>query len=634
MNVFSKSKFIWTAKSEGVNTYVELYKDFQIALSSAICNISCDGDYTLFINGKYASSNQYGDYEHYKVYDTIDISHLVHEGKNHFALLCHHFGEDSSRYKNYKAGAIFEVISNGEIVLASDESVLSRDSRAYFSGPFKRVSSQLGFSYKYDATREDNWLCGEGDGFKASHPVDKKCTFFARPTKKLSLGEVVNASIVKRGDGYELYDLGREYVGLLTFKISASAPCNINIAYGECLKNGRVKREIHNRCFNIDYVATHGENDFTHYMLRFACRYLEISTQGEINVKEIGIIPQSYGVASKSVELDGIDGQIYDICLNTLHLCMMEHYVDCPWREQCLYAFDSRNQMLCGYYALEGGNFEYARANLYLLGQSQRADGLLSICSPCGIKLAIPSFSLYFLISVKEYIEHSSDTSLGLELNNVLLNIICAFLKKEKDGIICRFEDDGYWNFYDWSLHLDGSLGQKQVGGGDIIASALMILALNAYEKICELCTLPFELSTIRDKIKNSTRERFFDTKSGLFAFDDEVKAPLELSNSLAILAGLCSDSEARAICEALKSNELFPCSLSMKCFKYDAMLLCDKGRYKDAVLGEIREAYKKMIEVGTVWETDEGESAFDGAGSLCHGWSAIPIYYYHKLLK
>ena len=34
---------------------------------------------------------------------------------------------------------------------------------------------------------------------------------------------------------------------------------------------------------------------------------------------------------------------------------MMEHYVDTPWREQCLYAFDARNQMLCGYYAFENG---------------------------------------------------------------------------------------------------------------------------------------------------------------------------------------------------------------------------------------------------------------------------------------
>jgi hypothetical protein len=51
-------------------------------------------------------------------------------------------------------------------------------------------------------------------------------------------------------------------------------------------------------------------------------------------------------------------------------------------------------------------------------------------------------------------------------------------------------------------------------------------------------------------------------------------------------------------------------------------------------VLSEIRNEYQKMLdgESGAVWETAEGQSAFDGAGSLCHGWSAIPIYFYHKL--
>jgi len=32
-------------------------------------------------------------------------------------------------------------------------------------------------------------------------------------------------------------------------------------------------------------------------------------------------------------------------------------------------------------------------------------------------------------------------------------------------------------------------------------------------------------------------------------------------------------------------------------------------------------------------WETEMGEADFSGAGSLCHGWSAAPVYYY-KLLS
>ena len=69
-----------------------------------------------------------------------------------------------------------------------------------------------------------------------------------------------------------------------------------------------------------------------------------------------------------------------------------------------------------------------------------------------------------------------------------------------------------------------------------------------------------------------------------------------------------------------------------MKIFKYDALLATDKEKYQAWLLNEIRREYGKMVERGnTVWETIEGAVAFDNAGSLCHGWSSIPVYYYTK---
>ena len=37
------------------------------------------------------------------------------------------------------------------------------------------------------------------------------------------------------------------------------------------------------------------------------------------------------------------------------------------------------------------------------------------------------------------------------------------------------------------------------------------------------------------------------------------------------------------------------------------------------------------MLDQGatSVWETIDGGFAFEKAGSLCHGWSAVPIYIY-----
>ena len=59
-----------------------------------------------------------------------------------------------------------------------------------------------------------------------------------------------------------------------------------------------------------------------------------------------------------------------------------------------------------------------------------------------------------------------------------------------------------------------------------------------------------------------------------------------------------------------------------------------DKNRYADFVLGDIDAKYGYMLQAGATsfWETLSGEKDFGGAGSLCHGWSAMPIYYYHLL--
>ena len=72
-----------------------------------------------------------------------------------------------------------------------------------------------------------------------------------------------------------------------------------------------------------------------------------------------------------------------------------------------------------------------------------------------------------------------------------------------------------------------------------------------------------------------------------------------------------------------------------MLIYKYDALLAANPDD-KDFILNEIRELYGYMLDNGatTFWETIKGEADFGGAGSLCHGWSALPVYYYHLFNK
>ena len=87
MNGFKKAAWIWIDSQNEVDCYGEFYTSFYWNGNDTACRISCDGDYSLFINESYVASWQYSDYEHYKIYDTVDITPYLQKGTNHFAVL-------------------------------------------------------------------------------------------------------------------------------------------------------------------------------------------------------------------------------------------------------------------------------------------------------------------------------------------------------------------------------------------------------------------------------------------------------------------------------------------------------------------------------------------------------------------
>ena len=107
--------------------------------------------------------------------------------------------------------------------------------------------------------------------------------------------------------------------------------------------------------------------------------------------------------------------------------------------------------------------------------------------------------------------------------------------------------------------------------------------------------------------------------------------------NALAILCGAVKGGEAEALAAKLTDacNTWTPATLSMVCFLYDALLLVDREQYKPFILRDIDSKYQKMLDAGATsfWETEIGQSDFEDAGSLCHGWSSMPVYYYSILL-
>lgn len=636
--MWEKSEWIWTRSENQNDVYGEFSDTFLFSGNDACLYISADSNYEVCINGVFVNSGQYPDFPHYKVYDKLDISPYCKDGENTLSVTVWYYGAANMSYFPGKAALRYEIYSGEKLVCFSSESTLSRISPAYRNGYQKEITSQLGFSYLYDAAKEDNWKNGELHGFEHSISVPQELKMYERPVKKLLIGDKCNCNLVKSdGNKHFLYDVGREEVGYFSIKLRSLVKQKLTVCYGEHIIDGGVRRIIGTRDFSFEIIVGGGETAYTNYFRRLGLRYLEIFAQDDIEIEYVGVLPCYYPLEKIERSFDDpLLNRIYDVSVRTLELCMHDHYEDCPWREQALYAMDSRNQMLCGYYAF--GEYAFPRANLYLMSKDDREDGLLSICTPSGNDLTIPSFSLHYFIEVYEYTKYSGDLTLVREIMPKLRSVLNVFLNKMENGLIRNFTQKCHWNFYEWSDDLTGrGLKAESKKGFDCALNCLLSMALTCMSDICEMLGVDSDYSDKAKLLNSRIFEEFYNSSDRMFVNRLGEKNYSELVNSWAVLCGAAKGKVAEDICEILAADSnITKITLSMACFKYDALLMTDREKYKNYILSDIRRKYKLMLDAGATsfWETEKGDRDFSNAGSLCHGWSAMPVYYYNTLLK
>ncbi len=642
-DLFEKSKWIWCNTEPKADEYGEFYDSFCYDGGEISIALSSDSNYVMFLNGVQVSFGQYADYPYDKVYDVIDLTPCCVKGKNHLAILVWYYGTDTtSVYYPGRAGLIYDVVCNGVSVTQSSAHTLSRMSPSYANHREKIITGQMGYSYFYDATREDDWKNGNLHDFSKSVVGEQNLPLRLRPCQKLILEEPLKGVLLKKiSDTAMIFDLGINTVGFLQLETDAACEQVVCVSYAEHLTDGQVQRMIGNRDFSVEVKIKKGKTDYLNPFRRLGCRYLQVTSEQKLNGIQISVRPTVYPVSErKRPRLSALQTEIYDICIRTLRLCMHEHYEDCPWREQALYCMDSRNQMLFGYYAF--GETVFPRANLQLISRDRRADGLLSICFPIKMDLVIPSFSLHWFTSCAEYLRYSDDREFLSEIYPKLQSVLQIFLdrRQKEDGLVLPFDGKEYWNFYEWSDGLD----EKEFFGShfkrrmtyDLILNALLSLALQRMADISCALAVPDRYGDMAKDLNQAIFRHFYSEEKALFFDRCSDRKYSVLGNSLAILCGACPSGRAKALCESMLNDASFtPISLSMRCFFYDALLLTDCGRYRDFILQDIERIYLPMVRAGTgtVWETEKGWRDFSLAGSLCHGWSALPIYYYHILL-
>ena len=428
-----------------------------------------------------------------------------------------------------------------------------------------------------------------------------------------------------------------------------------------------MRRKIGPRDFSVEYGAAVGENLYLNPFRRLGCRYLEIFCDAPIRLRYAGIRPTNYPLTAIPFDAGTpLRRRIYETSLHTLRLCMHEHYEDCPWREQALYAGDGRNEMLAAYYGF--GETDFTRASLWLFAQDRREDGFLPICAPTASPALIPSFGLHWYQAILEYLQNSGNEAFIREIWGKMCSVLDAYMPyyNEERALLYCPPDDRYWNFYEWAgTHLIGGSDAKEMPHRtDLPLNCLFLRALDIMNTLSARLSLPFSLGPLAEPIRESARKAF-RRPDGLYNTFEEAEHVCEFGCALAVLTGVADHADAAVICRVLSDTEtnlpvvkvpldegknarvgdvlestdgILPVvgiTLSMTTLVYDALLLTDREKYRDFVLTDIDRRWGRMLDAGATsfWETMLGQEGFGNAGSLCHGWSAMPIYYYRTLL-
>ena len=609
-------KKIWMDEETGNDSYAVFVGNFTADTYGKITvRIACDSMYALKINGELKGFGQCSDYPHHKYFDEITVAPDRRE--NAFEITVWFTGYECLTYILGEPMLAFRIEQNGKTLCESGKDILSRRDVKYKNGYCKAITTQMGYGFYYD-NRVENTL-----PFKKSRELGT-VTAYARGIDNLVLEERAPAVTERTEYGYFI-DLGCETVGFLDLEFVSPCEQEILVAYGEHAENKQVSRIIAYRDFSVTYCATQGENAYMNPFRRLACRYLQVFAKYPLDIKYLGIRPVTRAQKEIARRInDPLARKIYDVSVNTLKACMHEHYEDCPWREQALYNMDSRNQMLCGYFAFENADFQKFNLTLMTYGLWNE-HGVLSMCFPSRFDKYIPFFSLVYVLQIYEYVRYTGDKSILKDTEATVRRIIKNFgARVDESGLIADFPPP-LWNFYEWTKSNygvnDAVTGEKKIY--DLILNCMYVYVCGLYDGL-------LGEHTPTDSVKTAIRRVFFNEEKGIYKACTEGESYSQLGNSLAVLCGLGGEEILEKI---ISDDTVEKISLSMNTFFYDALLKIG-GKYKDFILDDIKNKYKPMLDAGatTFWETELGYKDFGGAGSLCHGWSAIPVYYYSVL--
>jgi len=335
---------------------------------------------------------------------------------------------------------------------------------------------------------------------------------------------------------------------------------------------------------------------------------------------------------------------LWEVGRYTLQQCMHDGWEDCPSREQRQWLGDATVEFLVAQAAFGPSVNALNRQFLVHVAESQRGDGLTQMFAPGDHRtnaLLIPDWTLQWILNAEQHWLYTGELD-SIEAIFPAIERALAWFESQR-GPNQLLADLPHWNFIDWA-----AVGRR---GEAATSNALLVGALRAAARLAralECGRAARRYDARADAMAAALNARHWDERRGVYV--DEVdpatgRRDLRVSqhaNAALLLFGVAPGERwgpmldyvmdpRRGVFTAAPpivptggaldpETQVVLANTFFSHFVYRA--LSRAGRFERA-LAEMRTRYGRMLERGatTLWES------FEPSASLCHGFSATPVY-------
>lgn len=631
------TKWIWLADYCGkINTYAVFRRGLHSTTKNGkwLIRISACGNYALNVNGKPIAFGQYTDWPDEKTYTETDISDAIREGANEIEIEAWFSSNRFSSHYDGEPGLWAEITLDGKTVDATSKDWTSSPDRRYAFGPRTILFVSHNYTFEFDANRQPG-------PFSTSVELEGRPTPVPRPIPPPPDLGFTQGMPISTGDDFIVYDLGEERTGLLEFELESMGGERIEIVHGEYLTNGRLRdftvTDTPNNPRSVvdTYLCKPGSQTFTYRLRRFGCRYLEFRSPSihSLAIRRVGLrcVEHPDFKETQFRCSDGLFESMHSISCRTLRCCHHEKFENCPWREQSICEYDARNQMLFNY--TTWGHYDKAAAMIRLFAKSETPSGYLTAIAPSASNTVIPMFTFVWMTSIAEYSLYSGDETLFAELAPQIIRMLGKILSYRDGNLYTIPEVGGYWM---WNYFEPETLEYCDAKTTSFY-NLYLREALLALEPLFRSHGYPEEAESYgraAADIAAFAPNLFWDESAGAYGIsrqtDGDIGEILGHVQALFLSQDLVPEAKVRRVIDSIRSGRAKPVAISSLVYLVKAFL--GKGTADDLewLHAYIKRVYSKQIDSGatTWWETANGTGYAGGSGSLCHGWSAMPLWY------